>query len=226
MSVDRLILALDVPEPWPLVAQLAPPITFFKVGLELFSAGGPTVVRQLKTQNLRVFLDLKLHDIPNTVARTCQVLSELGVDLITLHASGGRTMLSRAAAAVAGTPTRLLAVTLLTSLDQAALRDELRVPLNVADYILAQAQLAQACGIHGVVASPLEAALLRAHCGPDFLIVTPGIRTQTSAAHDQQRTSTPRAALDRGADFLVVGRTTTAEADPAQALQRLVADLA
>ncbi|WP_287127773.1 orotidine-5'-phosphate decarboxylase [Candidatus Cyanaurora vandensis] len=227
MIGEQLILALDTPDVnliWPLVAKTSPPLSFFKVGLELFMATGPTVIRQLKASQQRVFLDLKLHDIPNTVAGACRVAAGLGVDLLTVHSSGGRAMLRAAVQAVAGSPTRLVAVTLLTSLGERELQDQLQIPGTVADYVVRQAILAQSCGVQGVVASPWEAELIRKHCGPDFLIVTPGIRTRPSF-DDQQRVCTAQQALAWGADYLVLGRTITQQQDPAQALKDLLTAL-
>ncbi len=224
---NQLILALDYSETasaWQTVGQLSPPIAFWKVGLELFTQAGPEFVRQLTSRGDRVFLDLKLHDIPNTVAGACRAAASLGVDFLTVHASGGRAMLTQAAQASDG-QTKLLAVTLLTSLSELELQDQLKIPLSSTTYVLHLARQAQECGLAGVVCSPWEIEPVRAACGPNFLIVTPGIRQMGSASADQQRICTAQEALNRGADFLVIGRTITQAPDPQQALRQLLETL-
>ncbi|WP_218081342.1 orotidine-5'-phosphate decarboxylase [Anthocerotibacter panamensis] len=224
-----LIIALDYPDAalvWPVIEQLTPPICFWKVGLELFVAAGPDVVQQLKAHEQRVFLDLKLHDIPNTVVGACRAAAALGVDLLTLHASGGVRMLQSAVEAVQSSETKLLAVTLLTSLGEEELRAELGVERCARDYVLHLARLAQQAGVHGVVCSPWEAASVREVCGPNFLIVTPGIRLPGAEAEDQRRVCTPGEALRRGADYLVIGRTVTQHPEPRLALAHVLADIA
>jgi orotidine-5'-phosphate decarboxylase len=228
MSV-RLIVALDVPEfdpALPLVDRL-PPAAGIKVGLELFSAEGPRPVEVLRERGRSVFLDLKLHDIPRTVSRAVQAAAGLGVQLLTVHASGGRAMLEAAAAAAndAGPDgPKVLAVTVLTSLDRSDL-EETGIPRAPADHALSLARLAIGCGIHGVVCSVHEAAALRSALGPAALIVTPGIRPSTGDAGDQKRVSTPADAVRAGASHIVVGRPILDAPDPQVAALAILAEL-
>ncbi|MEN9220864.1 MAG: orotidine-5'-phosphate decarboxylase [Thermostichus sp. BF3_bins_97] len=228
-ACDRLIIALDTPSleqalQW---VDCLPQVLWWKVGLELFTAVGSPILRALKERGKRIFLDLKLHDIPNTVGRATQVAVGYGVDLLTLHASGGSAMLRAAVEAAQSSPCRLLAVTLLTSLSPEQLQQELCVGQDPADYALHLAQLAQAQGFTGLVCSPQEVARLRQALGPEVLLVTPGIRLSRSATDDdpieddQQRIWTPARALQAGADYLVVGRPVTAARDPVIAFQQL-----
>ncbi len=235
---ERIIIALDtdtLEEALAWVERL-PQVLWWKVGLELFTAVGSPIVRALKERGKRVFLDLKLHDIPNTVARATRVAVGYGVDLLTLHASGGSAMLRAAVEAAASSSCQLLAVTLLTSLSGEQLRRELGIEADAADYVLRLAQLAQGQGLRGLVCSPREVARLRQSLGQELLLVTPGIRWAASAEaktsypentssggveEDQQRVWTPAKAFQAGADFLVVGRPITAAADPVAALQQL-----
>jgi len=224
---ERLIVALDVPtadDALRLVDRLAGRVSFFKVGSQLFTAAGPEIVRSLVARNLRVFLDLKYHDIPNTVAAAVKSAAGLGVSLLTLHGLGGRAMLEAAAGARPGGPLRLLAVTVLTSHDEASLADiGLAGPLS--DSVRRLARLARDARIDGVVASPLEARLLREACGEGFLIVTPGVRPAGAQAGDQSRLATPAGALSAGADYLVVGRPITDATDPAEAATGIVREM-
>ena len=224
---ERLIVALDVPtadDALRLVDRLAGRVSFFKVGSQLFTAAGPEIVRSLVARNLRVFLDLKYHDIPNTVAAAVKSAGGLGVSLLTLHGLGGRAMLEAAAGARPGGRLRLLAVTVLTSHDEASLADiGLAGPLS--DAVRRLARLARDAGIDGVVASPLEARLLREACGEGFLIVTPGVRPAGAQAGDQSRLATPAGALSAGADYLVVGRPITDATDPAEAAAGIVREM-
>lgn len=222
---DRLIVALDVPtaeQARGLVSRLGP--GFYKVGNQLFTAAGPAFVSELVEAGHPVFLDLKFHDIPNTVASAVSAATRLGVAFVDVHASGGKAMLEAAAAACKGTPTRLLAVTVLTSHTAATLGE-----IGVADALQASvrrlARLAQDAGADGVVASPNEVALIRAECGPRFLVVTPGIRPAGTAALDQARAATPAAALRAGADYLVVGRPISEARDPRAAAAAIVAEM-
>lgn len=222
---DRLIVALDVPtaeQARGLVSRLGP--GFYKVGNQLFTAAGPAFVSELVEAGHPVFLDLKLHDIPNTVKSAVSAATRLGVAFVDVHASGGKAMLEAAAAACKGTPTRLLAVTVLTSHTAATLGE-----IGVADALQASvrrlARLAQDAGADGVVASPNEVALIRAECGPRFLVVTPGIRPAGTAALDQARAATPAAALRAGADYLVVGRPISEARDPRAAAAAIVAEM-
>ena len=224
---ERLIVALDLPtadDALRLVDRLAGRVGFFKVGSQLFTAAGPDIVRALVARNQRVFLDLKYHDIPNTVAAAVKSAAGLGVSLLTLHGLGGRAMLEAAASARPDGPLRLLAVTVLTSHDEASLADiGLAGPLT--DSVRRLARLARDAGIDGVVASPLEARLLREACGEGFLIVTPGVRPAGAQAGDQSRLATPAGALSAGADYLVVGRPVIEAPDPAAAVAAIVQDM-
>jgi orotidine-5'-phosphate decarboxylase len=226
---ERLIVALDVPGLDParaLLDRLAGVVAVYKVGFELFTAAGPAAVELVRARGGAVFLDLKLHDIPATVAGAVRAASRLGVRFLTLHASGGAAMLRAAVEAAAGARERprLLAVTVLTSLDRAALHRELQVPVSVEGHVAHLAALAAGAGCDGVVASAREAAPLRGLLGPRGLIVTPGIRP-AAGADDQVRVATPAAALRAGADYLVVGRPVTAAADPAAAARAILAEI-
>jgi orotidine-5'-phosphate decarboxylase len=219
---DRLALALDVPsakEALELVDLTIDSVGVFKIGMQLFYAEGPELVRQIKASGRKVFLDLKLHDIPNTVASAVQSLATLEVDFLTLHAGGGPAML-RAAQRVAG-PIRLLAVTVLTSMDEQEL-GAIGVQDTPKDQVHRLAQAAADSGISGLVCSALEAASLRQVLGQHAYLVCPGIRPQGSDVGDQKRIATPSQALKDGADLLVVGRPIRAAADPRAAAQRLV----
>ena len=204
--------------------QSVPELRWVKVGLELFVAGGPAVVQQLRDQGKRVFLDLKFHDIPATMAGACGSAARLGAELITVHASAGSAALGAAqaealeSAAAAGLPApTLLAVTVLTSWEQARFASELAIGEPLAAYVPRLAQLAAAAGIGGCVCSPLEVAALRATHPEPFALVTPGIRPAGAALGDQQRVLTPAQAVAAGASQLVIGRPITAAPDPAAA---------
>ncbi|MDH5589095.1 MAG: orotidine-5'-phosphate decarboxylase, partial [Gemmatimonadota bacterium] len=195
------------------------------VGLELYTRAGPAVVEELRARGKKVFLDLKLHDIPNTVAGAVHAASELGVDLLTVHGVGGGAMME-AARRAAGGGMRLLAVTVLTSHSP----DDLRVVWgrevrSAQDEVSRLAELAFASGMDGVVASPLEVAGIRREFGADFLLVTPGIRPEGTDQGDQKRVATPRAAVEAGSDYLVVGRAVTRAADPRRALEEVLAEV-
>jgi orotidine-5'-phosphate decarboxylase len=225
----RLIVALDtpdLPEAEALVARLADVVAHFKVGSALFTAAGPAAVEMVRRHGGRVFLDLKFHDIPSTVTGAVRAAARLGVGLLTVHASGGTAML-RAAAEAARTAgserPRIVAVTVLTSHDRAALQRELGVPIAVEGHAVHLASLAREAGCDGVVASPREAARLRAVLGPAALIVTPGIRLAGGGGDDQARTATAAMAVQAGADYLVVGRPITAAPDPAAAAAAILA---
>jgi orotidine-5'-phosphate decarboxylase len=212
--VDRLIVALDhatLAGALGQVESLGDAVERYKVGLELFAAEGPHTVAELRARGKRVFLDLKLHDIPETVLRAARAAAATGADLLTVHASGGREMLARAVEG-AGPAAKVLAVTVLTSLDLADLRaDGLQVE-STAEQVVRRARLAHQVGCAGVVASPLEAEAIRRELGPGFLIVTPGVRL-AAASDDQKRVATPRAARQAGADLVVVGRPIRDAAD-------------
>jgi orotidine-5'-phosphate decarboxylase len=222
----RVAVALDTPDRaefsrW--CRLFGPRVGLLKVGLEAFVRFGPSAVEEARAFAPGVFLDLKLHDIPATVAGAVRAAGALGATFLTVHAGGGPTML-RAAAQVENAP-RLLAVTLLTHLDGAEL-ERLDLPGSGPDRVASWARLAQEAGCAGVVCSPLEAARLRVETGPRFVLVTPGIRAGGGAGDDQKRTATARAALEAGADVLVIGRPLTRAADPERALDELARELA
>jgi len=222
----KLIVALDVPDVESgraLLDRLAGHVGLFKVGLQLFTAAGPGFVREIVDRGESVFLDLKFHDIPNTVAGAVGSAAGLGVSLIDVHGLGGRAMVEAAAGAVSP-GTRLLAITVLTSHKEGSL-GEIGVPGPVSESVRRLALLAKEAGADGVVASPHEVALIRKACGPDFLIVTPGIRPAGSAAGDQARAATPATALSAGADYIVVGRPITKADDPAAAADAIVKEM-
>ena len=226
----ELIVALDVPTAAALQAvlgRLPSAVTFGKVGLELFTAEGRRALDPLAARGMRLFLDLKFHDIPRTVARAVHAASTLGASLMTVHACGGRDMLKAAAeaAAEAGPARpRLIAVTTLTSLNQADLAD-LGIARTLAEQALRLGEMALASGIDGLVTSVHEAAELRRRFGPDPILVTPGIRPAGADAGDQKRIATPADAVRAGADFLVVGRPLTDAPDPAAAALSLIAEI-
>ncbi|PTL35163.1 orotidine-5'-phosphate decarboxylase [Candidatus Methylomirabilis limnetica] len=229
-KTPELIVALDVGDlasASALVEQLYPTVTLFKVGLQLFTAEGPLAVEVVRQRGGAVFLDLKLHDIPNTVAGAVREAARLGAAMCTLHASGGRSMLQAATAAVAasGSPMRLLAVTVLTSLDSRGLEEVVGSKLDLTAQVVRLASLAQEAGLDGVVASPHEIGLLRATLGPSLCLVIPGIRPAWAAADDQRRVMTPHDATVAGADYLVIGRPITAATDPAKATRRILDEL-
>ncbi|HEY8233066.1 MAG TPA: orotidine-5'-phosphate decarboxylase [Vicinamibacteria bacterium] len=224
---ERLIVALDVPKAdaaSELVDRLAGRVGLFKLGSQAFTAAGPELVREVVGRGERVFLDLKFHDIPNTVAGAVASAAQLGVSLATLHGLGGRAMLEAAVGALPALGTKLLAITILTSHDEATL-GEIGVGGGVSDSVRRLALLAKDAGMDGVVASPHEVALVREACGPGFLIVTPGIRPAGAASGDQARAATPAAALSAGADYLVVGRPITEAKDPGAAADAIVREM-
>jgi orotidine-5'-phosphate decarboxylase len=221
-AADKIIVALDVPskkEALELVVQLREQLTFFKIGLQLFTAAGPGLVREIVATGLSVFLDLKLHDIPNTVAGAVRAAGELSVRMLTVHLSGGRAMLE---AAIDAKPPNmeLLGVTVLTSLDSAALHLT-GVKSNVEDQVRLLSNIGRTAGITGFVASAHEAKQLRREF-PESTIVTPGIRPGWSSGDDQRRSATPREAIENGADYLVIGRPIIADANPQEAAQRIL----
>jgi orotidine-5'-phosphate decarboxylase len=217
----RAIVALDVPnaaEVEALLGRLGPSADFVKVGNELYTAEGPAIVRQLRAEHRDVFLDLKWHDIPNTVRNAARVAAAMDVRLVTAHASGGRAMLE-AAVEGAGNACGVLAVTVLTSLDEATLSEAAGRPIaRVEDEVLRLADLARRAGAHGIVCSGIEAAAVRAAFGNTLRILVPGIRLAGGATHDQARVVTPEAAVAAGASYLVLGRAVTAAKDPGETL--------
>jgi orotidine-5'-phosphate decarboxylase len=230
MRMDSpVVVALDFAVAAPaleLVARLDPRLCRLKVGKELFTRAGPALVEELQRRGFEVFLDLKFHDIPNTVAAAVRAAAELGVWMVNVHAGGGRRMMEAAVEAIQGVARRplLIGVTVLTSLADADLA-ELGYGESVAERVQRLAALAADCGLDGVVCSALEAAELRRTRGGDFCLVTPGIRLAGDAAGDQRRVVTPAEAVALGADYLVIGRSITAAVDPLAALQRVHREL-
>lgn len=231
MNGPEIIVALDVPssaEIKPVLGRLPAELNWYKAGLELFCAEGPAALTPLCERNCNIFLDLKLHDIPRTVERAVRSASKLGVKLLTLHACGGRAMLEAAAKAAgeAGPDRpRLLAVTVLTSMDQRDLSD-IGVTRAVSDQVKALADLAISAGIDGLVCSPQEVGELRRRLGPAALLVTPGIRLPGGELGDQKRVATPGSAARDGATHLVIGRPILEAPDPAAAVRAIKADIA
>ena len=229
----KIIFALDVHglddiDRW--AEALTGKVGMFKVGKELFTSCGPAAVKAVQRHGGQVFLDLKYHDIPNTVASAMLEAARLGVQLANLHALGGAEMMETAVAAVqkefnAAERPRLLAVTILTSSTALTLR-QVGIEHSVQDMVVRLARLAKASGMDGVVASPLEIGLIREACGPDFLIVTPGVRPTFATADDQKRIMTPAEAVSSGADYLVIGRPIAKAADPALAAECIAAEIA
>jgi len=225
----RIIVALDFPRPEPaleLARALSPQRCRLKVGKEMFTRFGPPLLERLVELGYELFLDLKFHDIPNTVAAACDAAADLGVWMINVHASGGRRMMEAARERLESRARRplLIGVTVLTSMDGADLR-EVGLTAEPAEQVLRLADLTRRCGLDGVVCSPREARDLRAALGDDFLLVTPGVRPASAAADDQRRVMTPAQALDAGADYLVIGRPITAAADPIAALDSIVGEI-
>ncbi len=234
MLDNRLIVALDVhtmDDVRSLVSTLGDTVTYYKVGMELFYSVGPDVVRLLKEQGKHFFLDLKLHDIPNTVAGGLASLMGLGADIVNVHASGGYTMMKtaatklHAAAAEQGIPCpKIIGVTVLTSMNEDDWK-KLGETEPMADRVTRLAKLAKAAGLDGVVASPQEAAGIREACGDDFLIVTPGVRPSGASVDDQSRIATPAQALQNGATHLVIGRPIRAAKDPKTAALAILKEM-
>jgi orotidine-5'-phosphate decarboxylase len=232
---ERIIVPLDVATETAAIALIdqLPQVQFWKVGLELFVSSGPAILSLLKERQKRIFLDLKFHDIPNTVAGACRAAAKYRVDLLTIHAAAGRvalraaqTALQAEAAAAGFPPPALIAVTLLTSLSARELAFDLKIPLELPEYALQMALLAQETGLSGAVCSPQEAEQLRQVCGEAFLLVCPGVRPQGSQAIDQQRSLTPTAAIQAGANYLVIGRPITTAPDPGAVFQQICQELA
>ena len=227
MHEPRIIVALDFPEgnsALQLAHQLDPQLCRLKVGKELFTATGPQLLEQFMARGFDVFLDLKFHDIPHTVARACQAAAHLGVWMVNVHALGGRKMLQAAREAITPGTTRLIAVTLLTSMDQDDLADIglAGQPAQIVDRL---ARLAFECELDGVVCSALETTQLRQQFGSEFCLVTPGIRMPDNNADDQRRVTTPQQAIRNGANYLVIGRPITQATDPLLACQQLNSEI-
>lgn len=232
---NPLIIALDVDtmaQAEILAEKLGPYAGGFKVGMQLYNSVGPEAVRRLKEKNVPVFVDLKLHDIPNTVAGAARALTRHGAAILNVHAAGGLDMMSAAAAASrdeaarAGVkPPLVIAVTVLTSVSQDVFNKEIGITGSIQDRVVTWALLAAEAGLDGVVASPLEIAPIREACGEDFVIITPGVRPAGAAANDQKRTMTPGEAVNLGATYLVVGRPVIAAPDPVQALRAILEEI-
>jgi orotidine-5'-phosphate decarboxylase len=224
---EKIIVALDVAttkEALRLISLLADDVGLFKIGLQSYTAAGPALIRPISFLGPKVFLDLKLHDIPNTVAKAVEAAGTLGVRMLTLHLSGGSEMI-RAAVGARSNDMLLLGVTVLTSSIDETLA-EIGIAEKTSEHVLRLARLGLASGIDGLVASPHEARMLRAEFGDEIKIVTPGIRPAGSAPGDQKRFATPREAIDSGADYLVIGRPITGASDPKAAVQSVIEELA
>jgi len=230
---DKLIVALDFPDlagAEKIVKKISPLVKIFKVGKELFTAAGPKAVEMIHSHKCRVFLDLKFHDIPNTVGSACEAAAKLGVFMLNVHALGGKTMMTSAVQAVhkvaegKRTPTKVLAVTVLTSLMDRDLK-EVGISQKVKKEVPQLASLAKICGLDGVVASGQEISLVRKAAGKDFLIVTPGVRPVWAAHGDQKRIVTPKEAIASGADFIVVGRPITQHPQPIAAAEKILKEI-
>lgn len=233
---EKIILALDVDhqeKALELVRELKDYVGMFKVGMELYYSSGPDIVKQINDLGGKVFVDLKLHDIPNTTGGAGRALTRLDCAMFNVHAAGGYEMMQRTkadsvdeAARLGFTPPILLAVTVLTSIAQQQLQEEMMVSdLSVADLVVKWALLAQKSGMDGVVSSPREIESIRAACGPDFKIVTPGIRPAWAEAGDQKRITTPRQALDMGTDYMVIGRPITKAEDRQAAALKIIEEM-
>jgi orotidine-5'-phosphate decarboxylase len=231
---ERIMVALDVPN-WPRAEQLLERLKgcgcYMKVGMQLYYAEGPRVVHRLKEAGYKVFLDLKLHDIPNTVKEAAASLARLGADMFNVHAAGGVRMmeaalegLERECRAGQARP-QVVAVTQLTSTDQTVLNEEIGIPGTVEQAVLQYARLAQRAGLNGVVASPREVSAIKQALGEGFVTVTPGIRPRGVEPGDQSRIMTPKEAVEQGSDYLVIGRPITAAPDPRQALEQIVEEM-
>lgn len=232
---EKIILALDVSDvkyALGIVDKFKDYVGIFKVGLELFSAGGPAVVEEINRRDKRVFLDLKFHDISNTVTKAALKAARLGVYMFNLHASGGSEMMGRCKDAVVDLclkenirKPKLLGVTVLTGISQEVLKGELGIQHSLRTHVRLLSKLSMEAGLDGVVASGHEVAMLRSHFGKGFLIVTPGIRTSWSPPDDQRRTMTPRQAIREGADYVVLGRAVLNQPDPFKALELITAEI-
>lgn len=232
---NPLIIALDVDtmeQAEALVDKLGSYAGGFKVGMQLYNSVGPEAVRRLREKGVPVFIDLKLHDIPNTVAGAARVLTRHGAAILNVHAAGGADMMNTAAkasrdeAAAAGiAPPLVVAVTVLTSVSQDVFNKEIGIAGSIQERVVSWALLAKEAGLDGVVASPLEITPIREACGKDFVIITPGVRPAGAAANDQKRTMSPGEAIKLGATYLVVGRPVTAAPEPVKALRAILEDI-
>jgi len=232
---DKIILALDVDterEAMSLVDELSDLIGIFKIGMQLFYSAGPDIVRKIAGAGHRVFVDLKFHDIPNTVQVATRAITRLGAHMLNVHVAGGPEMMRQAikGACEEGSksgkqPPLLLGVTVLTSISEEQLQKELKISLSMEQLVREWALMAKECGLAGVVASPREIAAVREACGPEFLIVTPGVRPAWAEKDDQQRITTPSQAVRMGADYIVVGRPILKETNRRDATKRVIEEL-
>jgi orotidine-5'-phosphate decarboxylase len=235
-AANKVMVALDKPDASAALAlaeELQGKGCWMKVGMELFYAAGPTIVRELKSRGFRVFLDLKMHDIPNTVRGGARSITRLGVDLFNVHGAGGIAMMNAAIEGVrdaieagdAQNAPIIIAVTQLTSTSQSVLNEEIGIVGLIEDAVVRYAMLAREAGLQGVVASPIEVSAIKAACGMDFVTVTPGIRPRGADSGDQSRVTTPRDAVIGGTDYLVIGRPITAAPNPAEALDNILKEM-
>ncbi|OPY58002.1 MAG: Orotidine 5'-phosphate decarboxylase [Pelotomaculum sp. PtaU1.Bin035] len=232
---NPLIIALDVDtveEAVNLVDGLEPYAGAFKVGMQFYNSVGPETIRILKRKNVSVFVDLKLHDIPNTVAGAARVIARHGASILNVHAAGGSTMMRAAAEAARDEAERagvdhpqVVAVTVLTSIDQRMFNDEIGIPGAIRERVVSWAKMAKEAGLDGVVASPREITAIREACGTDFVIITPGVRPAGAVVNDQKRTMTPGDAVRLGATYLVVGRPVIAAPDPVEAAKAILREI-
>lgn len=228
---DRIILALDVPdydEALNIIKRFRDEVEIFKVGSELFTSAGPKIVDKINSFGKKVFLDLKFHDIPTTVSKAALAASRLGVFMLNIHTMGGHEMMKSTVDAIVRSALRdntvrprILGVTLLTSIDKETLINELGIQHSMRFHVKCLAKLAYKAGLDGVVASPQETEMIRTHLGKGFLIVTPGIRPLWASPDDQKRTLTPKQAIRKGADYIVIGRAVMSQRDPVKALKRI-----
>ncbi len=233
---ERIILALDIAdydEALDIIQKFKEHIDIFKVGHELFTSAGPEIVKKINSMGKKVFLDLKYHDIPNTVSKSALAAAQLGVFMFNVHTLGGLEMMKQAAQTLVEfslkkniAKPRLLGITILTSIDQAALRDELGIVQSMRTQVKHLAGLALKAGLDGVIASPQDIETIRSHCNHGFLIVTPGIRPLWTPQDDQKRTMTPKKAIRRGADYIVIGRAIMSQPDPVKALKQIENEIA
>jgi orotidine-5'-phosphate decarboxylase len=232
---NRLILALDVSDPeyaLEIVDRFGEWVNVYKVGLELFLSAGPGIVEKINKKGKKVFLDLKFHDIPNTVIKAAETAVRMGVFIFNVHSSGGTEMMKKCSARVAELCLResierpkIIGVTILTSISQNEFKSEMGCQHSLRTHVKHLASLAQKSGLDGVVASGHEASMVRSLCGKDFIIVTPGIRPSWSPPDDQKRTMTPREALRGGADYIVMGRGILGQSDPAKAIELIALEI-
>ncbi len=235
-AAGKIIVALDVEneeEAYNLVRHLSPPLSYFKVGMRLYMSCGHRIIYGLKNMGVQVFLDLKFHDIPNTVASTAEVVTRMGVDMFNIHLSGGSAMIKttvervRETAGKSGVPApKIVGVTVLSSFNETMLRGDCGVERHLEQHVLKLALLGKENGLDGVVASPREAGNIRKNCGTDYLIVAAGVRPLWAPTHDQVRVLTPRQALEAGASYLVIGRPIIEHESPRNAAEKILAEIA